>query len=79
MTDKSSRPLISKPALAKDLNTSTRTIDRWARDPQMDFPAPLKINQRVFFYRDEIERWKLSRVRALIKGKPAREHVEEAA
>jgi predicted DNA-binding transcriptional regulator AlpA len=57
------RPLVAKPTLARELDTTTRSIDRWAADPRMKFPTPLKMNRRVYFFRDEIEAWKLSRLR----------------
>jgi hypothetical protein len=60
------RPLVSKPTLARELDATTRSIDRWAADPRMKFPTPLKMNRRIYFFRDEIENWKLSRVRASI-------------
>ncbi len=63
----SARTLVAKPTLAKELDTTPRTVDRWSRDPALNFPAPLKMNRRVYFYRDEIEKWKLSRVRASIE------------
>lgn len=59
----SSRPLVGKPTLARELDTTTRSIDRWARDPNLNFPSPIVMKRRVFFYRDEIEAWKTSRIR----------------
>ena len=59
----SSRPLVGKPTLARELDTTTRTIDRWARDPDLHFPQSIVMKRRVFFYRDEIEAWKTSRIR----------------
>jgi predicted DNA-binding transcriptional regulator AlpA len=60
------RALVAKPTLAKELDTTSRTVDRWASDPAMKFPKPIKMARRVYFFRDEIEAWKLSRVRASI-------------
>ena len=51
----SSRPLVGKPGLARELDTTTRTIDRWARDPDLHFPSPITMKWRVYFLRDEIE------------------------
>lgn len=55
-----------KPEVAGDFHTTTRTIDRWVRDPKMNFPAPIKINTRIYFDADAIERWKVDRIRGEI-------------
>lgn len=41
------RALIAKPNLARELDTTPRTVDRWTSDPALNFPAPLKMNRRV--------------------------------
>lgn len=53
-----------KPEVARDFQTTTRTIDRWVNDPKMSFPAPIKINTRCYFDAEALERWKGSRLRA---------------
>ncbi len=65
------RPMVGKPALAREIGTTSRTIDRWAADPSLNFPCPIKIKRRVFFFRDDIEKWKSSRVRASVKFRGA--------
>ena len=37
----------------------TRTIERWQRDPEMNFPKPMVIRKRKFWRRDEIRDWEL--------------------
>lgn len=57
------RPMVGKPALAREIGVTPRTIDRWRVDPILDFPKPVKINHRLYFFRDEIEWWVLDRAR----------------
>ncbi len=52
-----------KPEVASDFKTTTRTIDRWSRDPKMGFPPPIHINTRVYFDDEALEAWKISRIR----------------
>lgn len=68
LTASAGRALVAKPTLARELDTTPRTIDRWSLDPAMKFPPRLVMARRVYFFRDEIEAWKLSRVRAAIAG-----------
>ena len=34
-----------------------RTISRWERDPELEFPQPSKINNRKYFSEDELASW----------------------
>jgi hypothetical protein len=43
--------------------TSTRSVDRWAGDPQLDFPKPFYINGRKFWSLNALRAWDRQRVR----------------
>lgn len=50
--------LISLPEVAVQCGVSTRTIDRWLRDPALNFPRPLKIGAKnIRFDSVEIALW----------------------
>jgi predicted DNA-binding transcriptional regulator AlpA len=36
-------------------SVSDRTIDRWVADPKLNFPQPIRINRKRFFYEHELE------------------------
>lgn len=36
---------------------SEMTIARWLRDPRLDFPKPIRIATRRYWYRAEVIRW----------------------
>ncbi len=57
------KTLVAKPRLAHEHDVSTRTIDRWTEDPTLNFPRPVKIKTRIYYYRDEVENWKADRLR----------------
>jgi hypothetical protein len=70
-----SSPLELVPAVtvAKEFNTTRRTIGRWFVTPAMGFPQPVEINKRLYFRRNEIESWKVSRALTAIPYPKARE------
>jgi predicted DNA-binding transcriptional regulator AlpA len=49
--------LIRDPAVAKLLNVSLRSIARWDKDPEDDFPEPIVINGRKYRRRAKLEEW----------------------
>jgi hypothetical protein len=58
--------LISKAHVAEVLDCSPRTVDR-LREIDATFPVPVNFNHKVFFYRDEVTHWALSRPRVTEK------------
>jgi predicted DNA-binding transcriptional regulator AlpA len=40
---------------------SSRTIDRWIRDPDLAFPQPTMINRRRFWRLGELRQWERQR------------------
>lgn len=40
---------------------SETTLQRWLKDPALDFPRPIKIGQRRFWQRTEVIAWVESR------------------
>ena len=48
------------PTTAKRYGIADRSLYRWEKDPNLDFPKPLVINKRRFFALDELEAWELS-------------------
>jgi hypothetical protein len=49
---------ISQPATAKLLSVSVRTVHRWRTDPAMKFPESIEINNRRYFVRSEVLKWR---------------------
>lgn len=56
--------LIPKPAIARELGVSSRTVSRWMADPALAFPRPIRLRNRLYFPRPALEEWKTARVRA---------------
>jgi predicted DNA-binding transcriptional regulator AlpA len=44
--------------VAAEFGVCLRTIHRWIRDEQIDFPPPLFLNKRNYFRRSELDAWK---------------------
>lgn len=55
---------LTRAELARELRTTTKTVDRWTQAGKL--PAPAKIGRRVLYQRDEIVRW-------VAAGSPSRE------
>jgi predicted DNA-binding transcriptional regulator AlpA len=45
-------------------HVSDRTIDRWERLPELNFPQPVRINGRRYFRIAELMEWEHTRARA---------------
>jgi predicted DNA-binding transcriptional regulator AlpA len=61
--------LIPLPEVAKgELGRDPRTLRRWLNDPRVGFPKPVRIQNRLYFSRRELEAWKTSRVRAYVEA-----------
>jgi predicted DNA-binding transcriptional regulator AlpA len=46
----------------------SRTVERWQRDPELNFPQPIVIRKRKYWRRGEIREWEL---RQLARRMPA--------
>ncbi|HDZ8966669.1 helix-turn-helix transcriptional regulator [Aeromonas veronii] len=54
--------LITTTTVAQTCNVSRATIERWRRDPALNFPRPIKIGPKsVRFDADELAAWIASR------------------
>jgi predicted DNA-binding transcriptional regulator AlpA len=47
--------------VAEKFLISERTVDRWERDPELDFPAPADVNGRFYWSEAALDRWMASR------------------
>jgi predicted DNA-binding transcriptional regulator AlpA len=52
---RSSRKLLPTRVVMDRYSVSDRTIDRWVADPKLNFPQPIRINRKRFFYEHELE------------------------
>jgi hypothetical protein len=43
--------------VAERYNVSDRTVARWQRDPDLNFPQPLVVNGRKYFAESELTAW----------------------
>jgi hypothetical protein len=61
--DNTVSPIELVPAVtaARELHVTRRTVGRWMLDPAVGFPPSVEINTRLYFRRDELESWKVSR------------------
>jgi predicted DNA-binding transcriptional regulator AlpA len=50
-----SKKLLPTRAVMDRYSVSDRTIDRWVADPKLNFPQPIRINRKRFFYEHELE------------------------
>ncbi len=58
--------LIPKPAIARELGVSSRTVSRWMEDHNLGFPTPIRVRGRLYFTRAALEDWKTRRIRASV-------------
>ena len=55
--------------VAARYGVTTRSIDRWWKDPELAFPQPIYINDRKYWSLTDLEEWE--RERARIQAQPA--------
>jgi hypothetical protein len=53
---------LSTAQVAKRYTRTRRTIERWERDPNLNFPKPLVIRGRKYRDEAELEAWERARV-----------------
>ncbi len=59
---------LSTPALAAHYNVTTRTIERWRRDPRMGFPQAATINGRNYTSLKAVRRYDRKRAATKVKA-----------
>ena len=57
-----SSDLLPDPLVAARYRVTPRTIHRWDRQPDLNFPAPLWINGRKYRRINQLENWERQRV-----------------
>jgi len=53
--------LLPDKAVAERYSVCSRTIARWDRQPDLGFPKPIRINDRKYRRRHELEVWERER------------------
>jgi hypothetical protein len=56
--------LVPDPRVAARYQVTPRTIDRWDRQPGLNFPKAVRINGRKYRHLHELETWERGRVTA---------------
>jgi hypothetical protein len=51
------RRLLTLSTTSKAVDSSPWTVRRWSRDPRTGFPQPRVINNRLFWFEDELIAW----------------------
>ena len=65
-------------AVAQRYNVVPRTIDRWAEDPELGFPAAEVINRRRYWDEDALDAWDQGRIRTSVsKAAAARSRISK--
>ena len=54
--------LLPDPRVAARYQVTSRTIDRWDRQAGLNFPKPIRINNRKYRRLDELETWERQRL-----------------
>lgn len=65
------RKILSNPQIARKCGVTTRSLWAWKNDPRLNFPAGMRINDRDYFYEDEVDAWLLERAKLAIRRKHA--------
>jgi hypothetical protein len=64
------RELVPDVVIRREFGVSAMSIFRWERDPSLDFPRPVIIRGRRYFFRDQIELFKDRLIEAAANGDP---------
>jgi predicted DNA-binding transcriptional regulator AlpA len=57
MSATDNQKLIPDPQVAKDVGRTLRTLARWDKDPELNFPKPVVIRGRKYRRADELAAW----------------------
>jgi predicted DNA-binding transcriptional regulator AlpA len=60
--------LVAQPKLAARHDCSLQTIWRRRKDPKLNFPEPVVINGRNFYWLSELEQWERRMAAASVKA-----------
>jgi hypothetical protein len=56
------RSRIPKSGVARRYNKTPRTVDRWRKDPKLNFPSGICINGRWYWDEDVLDAWDLTQI-----------------
>ena len=59
------------PDVAGEFDRNPRTIKRWIGDPKIGFPAPIRINSRLYVSRRALEEFKRRLLATALPGQAA--------
>lgn len=59
----SGRTILNIGIVASKISSSTATVRRWSKRPELGFPEPIVIENRLFWFEDEVDTWLQSRPR----------------
>ncbi|MEH2573483.1 hypothetical protein [Bradyrhizobium sp. AZCC 1708] len=62
-------PLVSGPKVDRELDITSMTRWRWERDPDLSFPKPIKIRDRNYYRRSELNAFKERMLRQAIEAR----------
>jgi predicted DNA-binding transcriptional regulator AlpA len=71
MTATDNPKLIPDPQVARELGRNLRTLARWDKDPELNFPKPVRIKRRKYRRADEMAAWLNGRPLASLGAKTA--------
>ena len=59
-------------AVAARYGVTTRSVDRWWRNPDLNFPQPIIVNQRKYWALTDLEIWERGRIAEKVESERAR-------
>jgi hypothetical protein len=59
--------LVPDPQVCREFNITSMSLHRWTNDPALDFPPKIKIRDRNFRSRKQLEAFKARMVRQALK------------
>jgi predicted DNA-binding transcriptional regulator AlpA len=54
--------MLAARAVLERYDVCDKTLDRWLGNPALEFPRPVKINTRRYWYLSQLEQWERKRV-----------------
>jgi hypothetical protein len=62
------RSMVAFAIIRAELGISTMSFSRWMADPSLNFPKPVIVRNRRYFWRDDVERFKAGLIAASAAG-----------
>jgi len=62
---------LSTKRVSERYGVSTKSIERWERDPRLDFPEPIRIYERKYWRLADLVRWERQRASRRAPKAPA--------